>query len=35
MASSVAPVVASLVAGGWTSVTGATIAVDGGVWMTP
>jgi 3-oxoacyl-[acyl-carrier protein] reductase len=31
----VAPVVASLVAGGWTGVTGATIAVDGGIWMTP
>jgi NAD(P)-dependent dehydrogenase (short-subunit alcohol dehydrogenase family) len=31
----VAPVVASLVGGGWTGVTGATIAVDGGIWMTP
>jgi NAD(P)-dependent dehydrogenase (short-subunit alcohol dehydrogenase family) len=31
----VASVVASLVAAGWTGVTGATIAVDGGVWMTP
>jgi NAD(P)-dependent dehydrogenase (short-subunit alcohol dehydrogenase family) len=33
--SGVAPVVASLITGGWTAVTGATIAVDGGVWMTP
>lgn len=31
----VASVVASLVSGSWTGVTGATIAVDGGVWMTP
>lgn len=31
----VAPVVASLVSGPWSTVTGATIAVDGGVWMTP
>jgi 3-oxoacyl-[acyl-carrier protein] reductase len=33
--SAVAPVVASLASGPWTGVTGATIAVDGGVWMTP
>jgi len=33
--SDIAPVVASLAAPGWTGVTGATIAVDGGVWMTP
>jgi NAD(P)-dependent dehydrogenase (short-subunit alcohol dehydrogenase family) len=31
----VAPVLASLVSGRWRGVTGATIAVDGGVWMTP
>jgi 3-oxoacyl-[acyl-carrier protein] reductase len=31
----VAPVVASLVSDGWTGVTGVTVAVDGGVWMTP
>jgi 3-oxoacyl-[acyl-carrier protein] reductase len=31
----VATVVASLVSGGWAAVTGATIAVDGGVAMTP
>jgi NAD(P)-dependent dehydrogenase (short-subunit alcohol dehydrogenase family) len=31
----VASVVASLVSGRWAAVTGATIAVDGGVWMTP
>jgi NAD(P)-dependent dehydrogenase (short-subunit alcohol dehydrogenase family) len=31
----VAPVLASLVGGGWSGVTGATIAVDGGIWMTP
>jgi NAD(P)-dependent dehydrogenase (short-subunit alcohol dehydrogenase family) len=31
----IAPVVASLVGGSWRAVTGATIAVDGGVWMTP
>jgi NAD(P)-dependent dehydrogenase (short-subunit alcohol dehydrogenase family) len=31
----VAPVVSALVSGGWAAVTGATIAVDGGVWMTP
>ena len=31
----VAPVVSSLVSGGWATVTGATVAVDGGVWMTP
>jgi NAD(P)-dependent dehydrogenase (short-subunit alcohol dehydrogenase family) len=31
----VAPVVASLVSGRWSGVTGATIAVDAGVWMTP
>jgi len=30
-----ASVVASVVSDGWTGVTGATIAVDGGVWMTP
>jgi 3-oxoacyl-[acyl-carrier protein] reductase len=33
--SDVAPVLVSLTASGWTGVTGATIAVDGGVWMTP
>jgi NAD(P)-dependent dehydrogenase (short-subunit alcohol dehydrogenase family) len=31
----VAALVASLVAGPWRGVTGATIAVDAGVWMTP
>lgn len=31
----VASVVASLLSGDWAGVTGATIAVDGGVWMTP
>ncbi|HXQ75686.1 MAG TPA: SDR family oxidoreductase [Acidimicrobiales bacterium] len=31
----VAPVVASLVSDRWRAVTGATVAVDGGVWMTP
>jgi NAD(P)-dependent dehydrogenase (short-subunit alcohol dehydrogenase family) len=31
----VAPVVSALVSGGWAAVTGATVAVDGGVWMTP
>jgi NAD(P)-dependent dehydrogenase (short-subunit alcohol dehydrogenase family) len=31
----VASVLASLVSGRWRAVTGATIAVDGGVWMTP
>jgi NAD(P)-dependent dehydrogenase (short-subunit alcohol dehydrogenase family) len=31
----VALVLLSLVSGGWRAVTGATIAVDGGVWMTP
>jgi NAD(P)-dependent dehydrogenase (short-subunit alcohol dehydrogenase family) len=31
----VAPVVTSLVSAGWTGVTGITVAVDGGVWMTP
>jgi len=31
----VAPVVASLVSDRWSAVTGATVAVDGGVWMTP
>lgn len=31
----VAPVVASLVSDRWTAVTGVTVAVDGGVWMTP
>jgi NAD(P)-dependent dehydrogenase (short-subunit alcohol dehydrogenase family) len=35
MRQGIAPVVASLVGGSWTAVTGATIAVDGGVWMTP
>jgi NAD(P)-dependent dehydrogenase (short-subunit alcohol dehydrogenase family) len=35
LAGEVASVVASLVSGSWTGVTGATIAVDGGVWMTP
>lgn len=33
--STVAPVVAALATPGWAGVTGATIAVDGGVWMTP
>jgi 3-oxoacyl-[acyl-carrier protein] reductase len=33
--SAVASVLASLVSGRWRAVTGATIAVDGGVWMTP
>ncbi len=31
----VAPVVMSLLSAGWTGVTGVTVAVDGGVWMTP
>jgi 3-oxoacyl-[acyl-carrier protein] reductase len=31
----VASVVASVVGSGWSGVTGATIAVDGGIWMTP
>jgi NAD(P)-dependent dehydrogenase (short-subunit alcohol dehydrogenase family) len=31
----VAPVVAALVSGVWGAVTGTTVAVDGGVWMTP
>jgi NAD(P)-dependent dehydrogenase (short-subunit alcohol dehydrogenase family) len=31
----VASVVASFVSGPWSAVTGATLAVDGGVWMTP
>jgi NAD(P)-dependent dehydrogenase (short-subunit alcohol dehydrogenase family) len=31
----VAPVVESLFSPGWAGVTGVTIAVDGGVWMTP
>jgi NAD(P)-dependent dehydrogenase (short-subunit alcohol dehydrogenase family) len=31
----VAAVVASLVSESWAGVTGATVAVDGGVWMTP
>jgi NAD(P)-dependent dehydrogenase (short-subunit alcohol dehydrogenase family) len=31
----VAALVTSLVSGPWRDVTGATIAVDGGVWMTP
>jgi NAD(P)-dependent dehydrogenase (short-subunit alcohol dehydrogenase family) len=31
----VAPVVSALVSGEWAAVTGATVAVDGGVWMTP
>lgn len=35
MRGSVAPVVHTLVSPAWRSVTGATVAVDGGVWMTP
>jgi NAD(P)-dependent dehydrogenase (short-subunit alcohol dehydrogenase family) len=35
LAGAVAAVVSSLVSAGWAGVTGATIAVDGGVWMTP
>ncbi|HVC68859.1 MAG TPA: SDR family oxidoreductase [Acidimicrobiales bacterium] len=35
MDTEVAPVVASLAARAWAGVTGATIAVDGGIWMTP
>jgi NAD(P)-dependent dehydrogenase (short-subunit alcohol dehydrogenase family) len=35
MRGSVAPVVHSLVSPAWRPVTGATVAVDGGVWMTP
>jgi NAD(P)-dependent dehydrogenase (short-subunit alcohol dehydrogenase family) len=31
----VAPLVASLLSAPWNGVTGATIALDGGVWMTP
>ncbi len=31
----VAPVVHALLTPGWRSVTGGTVAVDGGVWMTP
>jgi NAD(P)-dependent dehydrogenase (short-subunit alcohol dehydrogenase family) len=31
----VASVLASLLSGPWAAVTGATLAVDGGVWMTP
>lgn len=31
----VAPVVQTLISPAWRSVTGATVAVDGGVWMTP
>jgi NAD(P)-dependent dehydrogenase (short-subunit alcohol dehydrogenase family) len=35
LAGAVAAVVSSVVSAGWAGVTGATIAVDGGVWMTP
>ncbi len=35
METDVAAVVASLVTRAWAGVTGATVAVDGGVWMTP
>ncbi len=35
MRESVAPVVHSLMSRAWRSVTGATVAVDGGTWMTP
>jgi hypothetical protein len=31
----VAPVVISLLSADWSAVTGTTVAVDGGVWMTP
>jgi NAD(P)-dependent dehydrogenase (short-subunit alcohol dehydrogenase family) len=35
MRADVAPVVHGLLTPGWRSVTGGTVAVDGGVWMTP
>jgi NAD(P)-dependent dehydrogenase (short-subunit alcohol dehydrogenase family) len=35
MGADVAPVVRALLSPAWRSVTGATLAVDGGVWMTP
>ena len=35
MGADVAPVVHALLTSAWRSVTGATLAVDGGVWMTP
>ena len=35
MRRNVAPVVHALMSPAWRSVTGATVAVDGGVWMTP
>jgi NAD(P)-dependent dehydrogenase (short-subunit alcohol dehydrogenase family) len=35
MGADVAPVVHALLTPAWRSVTGATLAVDGGVWMTP
>jgi hypothetical protein len=35
MRTDVAPVVQTLLSAMWRPVTGATVAVDGGVWMTP